>query len=422
MIEVLSKPIDEIGPAEIQSLIDSEVPEGEQMEFKKEPPEEEGKSDPWMGGGKIGTYAKKRILKEVVAFANAYGGVLVIGIDESDTKPAVATKITPVPRCEDLAESLKLVFRDRVEPQLARIDIAGVQTEDDGAGVVVIRVGKSRLAPHRVTRTLICPIRRADRSEEMTMREIQDMTLNVSRGLERLEKRLSERSERFQEEFSRIERHDNLFGLRLTAVPVVEEIRFNRVFQQGRITQELDTPWRKVSRPTDNGERTLGAPPGFPPLFWQPLLRGARAECYASNTSYLPSETGYRELYCDGLVEFGFVSIADEAGRCLDPDWPIVLFANLAAWVDHVRNEARAPNLEYALEVETRNVGNAGFVRKSGGLWIAHHHTPPRLRNAKFPTYPLNDSEEIVVLLARFYRDFWNAMQEDVGEMGFILT
>ena len=102
MIELLSKPIDEIGTAEIQALIDSEVPEGEQIEFKKEPPAEGGKSDPWMNDGKIGNYAKDRILKEVVAFANAYGGVLVIGIDESDTKPAVATRITTVPRCVEL--------------------------------------------------------------------------------------------------------------------------------------------------------------------------------------------------------------------------------------------------------------------------------------------------------------------------------
>ena len=178
MIELLSKPVDEIGTADIQALIDLEVPEGEQIDFKKEPPGERGKPDPWMNGGKMVNYAKDRILKEVVAFANAYGGVLVIGIDESDTKPAVAARIAPVPRCVELAESLKLVFRDRVEPQLARVEIVGIETKSDGSGVVVIRVGKSRLAPHRITRTLICPVRRGDRSEEMRMREIQDMTLN----------------------------------------------------------------------------------------------------------------------------------------------------------------------------------------------------------------------------------------------------
>ena len=414
MIEVLSKPLDEIGPAEVQSVIDSEVPEGEQIEFKKEPPGEVGKPDPWMDGGKVANYAKDRILKEVVAFANAYGGVLIIGIDESDTKPAVATKITPVPRCAALAESLKLVFRDRVEPQLVRIDVAGVPTEEDGSGVVIIRVGKSRGAPHRVTRTLICPIRRADRSEDMTMREIQDMTLNVSRGLQWMKERLSERSERFQEEFSRIQSRADKFGIRLTTVPVADEIRINTVFRQRAIVKKWAMPQPTVVERNSRGERNLQAPPDFPSSFWRPLLRGARAERYAHVPQFLPSYIDYQEIYCDGLVELGFVSIADEEAYFLDPDWPIVLFATLAAWACHIRNESLTPSLEYAVEVETYNVGNAGFVRKQGGFWIPEHHTAPSLRNAKFPTYPLNNPDVISDLLAWFRRDFWNVMQEDV--------
>ena len=418
MNDVLSKPIDEIGTAEIQALIDSEVPEGEQIEFKKEPPGEEGKSDPWMDGGKIGNYAKNRMLKEVVAFANAYGGVLVIGIDEdrSGVEPAVASEIRPVPRCKALADSLKLVFRDRVEPQLARIDIAGIPTKDDGSGVVIIRVGKSRLAPHRVTRTLICPIRRADRSEEMTMREVQDMTLNVSRGLQGMKERLSERSERFQEEFSRIESREDKFGIRLTAVPVADEIRIDSVFRQGTIVKRFDMSWRAIVQRIPNGERSLKDPPDFPSSFWQPLLRGARAERDAPIPGFLPSYNGYREIYCDGLVELGLVSLADERAYLLDPDWPIVMFANVALWADHVRKQEDVPTLEYAVEVETRNLGNAGFVSKPASYWRL---SPPKLVNAKFPTYPLNDSEEIVALLARFYRDFWNSMGKDAGDVDF---
>ena len=276
MIEVLSKPIDEIVLDDIQALIDSEVPEGEQIEYKRELPGEGGKPDPWMDNGRLGSYAKCRILREVIAFANAYGGVLFIGIDESEEKPAVATKITPIPRCADLTESLKLVFRDRVEPQLARIDIADIPTEGDGSGVVVIRVGKSRLAPHRDRRTLTCPVRSADRSEEMTIRQIQDMTLNMSRGLERLERILAERSKRFQEEFRHIERRENVIGIRMTAIPVADEIRFDRVFERSRIVGELDAEWRTVAR--NDGGRDLLNPPDFPPPFWRPLLRGARAQ------------------------------------------------------------------------------------------------------------------------------------------------
>ena len=180
MINLLSMPVDQIIISDIESLIESKIPEGEQVEFKEELPAKNG-SDPWMSGGdKIGDRAKNELLKEVVAFSNGHGGALLLGIGESATKPAVADKISPIPRCADLVERLKLVFRDRVEPQLPRIEIFAVPTEGD-SGVIVFRVGKSRLAPHRVTGTLVCPVRRADRCEEMTMREIQDMTLNVTR-------------------------------------------------------------------------------------------------------------------------------------------------------------------------------------------------------------------------------------------------
>ena len=178
MIQVLSKPVDQIEIHAIALLIESRVPEGEQIEFKEALPAKSRTPDPWMNDQKkIGDYAKKKVLEETVAFANAHGGALLLGIEESESNPPVATKIKPIPRCHDLAESLKLVFRDCVEPQLPQIDIIGVE-KADGAGVVVLRVGRSRRAPHRITTTLACPVRRSDRCEKMTMREIQDMRSN----------------------------------------------------------------------------------------------------------------------------------------------------------------------------------------------------------------------------------------------------
>ena len=219
MIEVLSKPADQIDAGDIQVLIDSEVPEAEQIEFKETLPARNGSVDPWMRGeGGIGDKAKNELLEEVVAFTNAYGGALLLGIRESETKPVVAAEITPVPRCAELAERLRNVFRDCVEPQIPRIEIFAVRTKGH-SGVVIFRVGRSRLAPHRVTTTLKCPVRRSDRCEGMSMREIQDMTLNVARGLERLERRLSERAERFSQEFDRLETPEDALGIRLTAAP-----------------------------------------------------------------------------------------------------------------------------------------------------------------------------------------------------------
>ena len=101
MIEALSKPADQISIDDIKALISSKVPEGEQIEFKEElPAKGDGSPDPWMSGeNKIGERAKNEILAEVVAFANAHGGALLLGIKESATKPPIAAKISPIPRC-----------------------------------------------------------------------------------------------------------------------------------------------------------------------------------------------------------------------------------------------------------------------------------------------------------------------------------
>ena len=159
MIELLSIPAEQINSSHIESFVALKVPEGEHIELKRSlQAKGDGSPDPWMSGeNKIGDRAKNEILEEVVAFANAHGGALLLGVKESDTKPAVADQVSPVPRCGDLAERLKLVFRDCVEPPLPRIEIFSVPIKGKDEGVVIIRVGRSRLAPHRITKNRVCP-------------------------------------------------------------------------------------------------------------------------------------------------------------------------------------------------------------------------------------------------------------------------
>lgn len=414
MIAVLSKPRDEIDISDIENLIDSQVPEGEQIEFKGTlPAKGDDSPDPWMSEQKrIGDRAKNEILKEAVAFANAHGGTLLLGIGESKSKPPVAAEISPIPRCAELAERLKQVFRDCVEPQLPVLDVFAVPTKDE-SGVVVIRVGRSRLAPHRVMKTLVCPVRRADRCEEMTMREIQDMTLNLSRGLERLDKRLSDRSERFQEEFKRLETSENVFGIRVTAAPIGDEIWFERVFGQGTIINQLDTPWHAVVR--QSGDRTLQVQSltFLQSLLWTPILRGARGKGRFPSVSGWSSISGwaYRELHCDGMVETGILLFG--SNFTLRFDWLIVIFANLVVWADHIRRSADAPMTEYALEVETCVKGSeiAVFLEDGGSNGLGNLQPGP----GKPLRYPMGDSDDIPGLLALFERDFWNSLGEDIG-------
>lgn len=160
-----------------------------------------GNLDDWMvGGNSIGERAKGSLVKQVVAMANTRGGALFLGIRQSEDKPPVAADISAVPRCPELADQLTSILLSRVEPLLPSLEVFPVETCGDD-GLVVIRVGKSRQAPHRDTKTLKCYVRRHDQCRELRMWEIQDMTLNVSRGLQRVEKQLLKRAEDFPHEW-----------------------------------------------------------------------------------------------------------------------------------------------------------------------------------------------------------------------------
>ena len=349
MISVLSQPVDQIGPADIQELIDSQVPEGDQIEFKERLPTDDGSPDRWVThGDRIGRRAKHTILEESVAFANAYSGALILGIVESGASPPVAERIRPIPMCEDLAERLKLVFRDGAEPQIPSLEIFARRTAG-ASGVVVIRIGKSRMAPHRVKATRHCTIRRTDRCEKMSMREIQDLTLNLSRGLEDLERRLQRRSERFPEELRLLNRPDQAYGIRATAAPVGGEIQLERVIGE----DSLYEPWHSLRMEAGGRESRLP----FPSVdgSWQPMLRSARNE-YSRGASKVDLQI-YREIHSDGLLEIGIVNcfVVNQGGLSgprVYPGWPLTVLANLLVWADRVRSHALAPMAEYAVDVE----------------------------------------------------------------------
>ena len=145
--------------------------------------------------------------------------------------------------------------------------------------------------------------------------------------------RLSERAERFREEFERLENPKEAWGIRLTATPVGDEIRIDRVFRQSGLAEEFDKPWRKVVYRKGNNKRQLAGLQSIDmlPNYWQPRLRAARAERDVTPSNNLLYDS-YRELHCDGLIELGFVS---GLSYPLLPDLSVDMSANLAVWADH---------------------------------------------------------------------------------------
>lgn len=70
--KIFDKPLDALTEADIEALRERGVPEGPHLDYKRQLGAKGGKSKDW----------KKELAKDVVAFANAYGGYLVYGVGE----------------------------------------------------------------------------------------------------------------------------------------------------------------------------------------------------------------------------------------------------------------------------------------------------------------------------------------------------
>ena len=265
------------------------------------------------------------------------------------------------------------------------------------------------------------------------MREIQDMTLNVSRGLERLDGQFAERANRFEDEFRHLLRPAKAFGVRVTGVPIGDEIRLNRVYSPHKIIEPLEEQWRRIFLAREGGEPSeLEVFPDISTIYWRPLLRAARADSsnffvnngHSGNLS-APDYNSYREVHCSGLVELAFVAsrtFAGEYENYLPPNLPIALIANLIVQAVRVREQAGIPTAEYAIEVQILAKGTKITVGRPGpqfGRPIGKFEPG----SVTFPRYPLGDSVEALDLLNLFRRDLYNALGEDIdnGEDTFTI-
>lgn len=140
--------LEDVIEADIQRLIVHGVREGRTLDFKG--------AQTFTRDGMLTSDEKSKLAEDVCAFANAYGGDLVIGVetfDKTEGDSAVAKAIAPVLVDNLDATLLELVssLRDALEPQLATLQAKPVPVAT-GGHVIVLRVGPSPSAPHRVRR------------------------------------------------------------------------------------------------------------------------------------------------------------------------------------------------------------------------------------------------------------------------------
>jgi len=341
---VFGKELGQLDRGDIEKLVSEEYQENQTLELKSMLPAETGKTDPWHEGKKkIGDYAKRKLLDEIVAFANGYGGWMFLGIVESDGQPKRAVGVEALRDCSEVANRFRQICRDAIEPQLPVIQIEGIVTEDDGSGIVGFYVPRSRLAPHRNQMNRECCIRKADRCEKMTMRDIQELTIQSLRRGDDIEQYFRKRSEQaslsfrdFRDAVATVA--TGAFQLRVSAFPT-ESIRLERVHGRIELQQNLKFPCEN-----EHGHETE-AFILHPCEFWRPVLRGTRGT-YRRNEQWLQVELGD-----EGRVDYSWAGRDYNGNLMLYSEWFLGLLWNSLAQIQRLRHLADAPGVEYAIEV-----------------------------------------------------------------------
>jgi Putative DNA-binding domain len=133
---VFGSRLGEVQFAQIQTVIDNQVPESFDLDFKSE----------LYANDEKGKHASA---VDVAAMANTAGGVIAMGIGDDDQ--ARAARLLGVPLSDAEERRIRQIVGSRVVPQPV-LDFVPVRnpTEKTGHGVLLIAVPRSPLAPHAV--------------------------------------------------------------------------------------------------------------------------------------------------------------------------------------------------------------------------------------------------------------------------------
>jgi len=392
---------------DILQLVKDEVAEGAEIEFKEDlPAKTRGAKDAWHAGGSVGEYARNSIAQEIIAFANSFGGVVVVGIQESDDHPKRAVGIKSLPRVHDLARRLWQAVQEVIDPPLPILEAVGVPTRGGDAGVVVMRVAASRRRPHRHTVSKEAFIRRGDESVRIGMREIQELTIRALSDARRVESTIEQRRDLCVRLASQ-----ELYplggaggGVHFIGVPTIP-LDLGRVAGRPELT-EMEGRVRAILQ-----GHTFQCVWPHKPSDWRTGLRRVTSEVKRKN--HLASYT----LQTDGTCEFIYVFSHGEQGtRGLFAGWLAAILGQMLFWIERLRSSAGQTAVEYALapmitvnsiEAILAPFGASNFEEDVGSckLPCGVHY---------FDVMSVGGRDEFTAHMSRFDEDVWNTAGQDI--------
>ncbi|MBD3333102.1 hypothetical protein GF356_09635 [candidate division GN15 bacterium] len=124
---------------------------------------------------------KKEMLKDISAMANAHGGIIIVGMDEEDSR---AKRLCGF-RVEDQKISrINSCCRDRIQEPISELDVYPVDISGQDKRVIVIDIPNSPIKPHVVKDKdrFRCYKRMGTDNQPCDLREIRDMVLYTEAG------------------------------------------------------------------------------------------------------------------------------------------------------------------------------------------------------------------------------------------------
>jgi hypothetical protein len=352
MSNFFKKPIDEITVDDVKKL--KGIPESQVFEIKQSlSAEGDKKTDPWMTNPSNGEHrespsdkAKEKIFREIVAFANSEGGWLVLGIKETDKAPSRADEICPIPDCCELANRLCQAAYDWIDPPLPSLRFIGIETNGN-EGVVVCRVPRSSMAPHRLYKskyTQEAYKRVGWESKPMRMREIQDLVLEIARGSIRLEHEFKKARQDYDGLIVEKKGDPQVTGCRITLVPEAAPLIIDRPYTYSKdVFFSRDVSLRYSDRGIGSYE--------IQPLEYRikssvtdinPMLRGAYREWHIGES------TIKIEIFENGTINIFIKERLNTLYLC----HILYELANGLLVMDRMRIVGGNTEAEYALEIE----------------------------------------------------------------------
>ncbi len=169
MAHPFQKTFDAITSDDLKLLIDHEVPERQNLEYKRQE---------WDHGAED----VREMLRDISAMANAYGGYILLGVEERNDNSGIPVRINGIgsKRADMERGRIQASCLVNIDPRIPGFKIRTITIGKD-ISVIAIRVSRSMRAPHMVTYQGLNQfwVRHDRQKSKMSVEEIADLFLHT---------------------------------------------------------------------------------------------------------------------------------------------------------------------------------------------------------------------------------------------------